>query len=268
MSKERNETTMTSKRIASLFYGAACYAVFLATFLYTIGFIGNLGVPNSIDSTPQIPLGPAVLVDTLLLGVFALQHSVMARQWFKRGLTKMISPAIERSTYVLLSSLALALMFWKWQPIEGMVWNVENSTGRVLIYSAYAFGWVTVLVATFLINHFDLFGLRQVWFYLLGKQYQAPGFRTPGLYAYVRHPLYLGWLFVFWSTPVMTTAHLLFAAATTAYILIAIQFEERDLRSFHRQYVDYSRRVPMLIPGFTRRSSEARGAVSQASGRG
>jgi methanethiol S-methyltransferase len=257
-----------SKRIASFFYGAACYAVFLGTFLYAIGFIGNLFVSKSIDSAPEIPLGPALLIDTLLLGVFAIQHSVMARQWFKRALTKMISPAIERSTYVLLSSLALVLLFWKWQPIEGTVWSVENYTGRVLIYAAYAFGWLTVLVATFLINHFDLFGLRQVWFYLWGEQYRAPGFRTPGPYAYVRHPLYVGWLFVFWSAPIMTSAHLLFAVATTAYILIAIQFEERDLRAFHHEYVDYARRVPMLIPTFARREPAPGRTVSHAGGRG
>jgi protein-S-isoprenylcysteine O-methyltransferase Ste14 len=257
-----------SKRIASFLYGAACYAVFLATFLYAIGFIGNLLVPRSIDVPPQTPLAVALFIDTLLLGVFAIQHSVMARQWFKRGMTKMISPAIERSTYVLLSSLALVLLFWKWQPIEGTVWSVENYTGRVLIYAAYAFGWLTVLVSTFLINHVDLFGLRQVWFYLRGRQYQPLGFRTPGPYAYVRHPLYVGWLFVFWSTPIMTSAHLLFAVATTTYILIAIQFEEHDLRSFHNEYVDYARRVPMLIPTFTRRQPQARRTVSHAGGRG
>jgi len=259
---------MTLKRIASLFYGAACYAVFLGTFLYAIGFIGNLMVSKSIDSTPQTSLGAALLVDTLLLGVFAIQHSIMARQWFKRGLTKLISPAIERSTYVLFSSLALLLMFWKWQPIEGTLWNVENSLGIALIYTAYVLGWLIVLVATFLINHFDLFGLRQVWFYVLGKQYRQPGFRTPGLYAYVRHPLYVGWLFVFWSTPVMTSAHLLFAVATTAYILIAIQFEEHDLRSMHSEYLDYSRRVPMLIPRLNSKPKEVRGTVSHAGGRG
>jgi methanethiol S-methyltransferase len=260
---------MTSKRIASIFYGAACYAVFLGTFLYAVGFIGNILVSKSLDSAPETPVGPALLIDTLLLGVFAIQHSVMARQWFKSGLTKLIPAHLERSTYVLFSSLALALLFWNWQPVEGTVWSVQNSIGRLLICTAYAFGWLTVLVATFLINHFDLFGLRQVWCYVRGRQYQPPGFRTPGLYAYVRHPLYVGWLFVFWSTPIMTSAHLLFAVATTAYILIAIQFEERDLRAFHREYVDYSRRVPMLIPALTRRrSQELRGTVSHAGGRG
>jgi len=258
---------MTSKRIASLFYGAACYAVFLGTFLYAIGFIGNLFVPKSIDSTPETPLGPALLIDTLLLGLFAIQHSVIARQWFKRGLAKLIPAHLERSTYVLLSSLALLLLFLKWQPIEGTLWSVENSLGSALIYAAYVFGWLTVLGATFLINHFDLFGLRQVWFYLRGQQYQPLGFRTPGPYAYVRHPLYVGWLLVFWSTPVMTSAHLLFAVATTVYILVAIQFEEHDLRASHREYVDYSRRVPMLIPALTRHRPEVRGTVSHASGR-
>jgi methanethiol S-methyltransferase len=257
---------MTSKRIASLFYGAACYAAFLGTFLYAIGFIGNLFVPNSIDSTPETPLGLALLIDTLLLAVFAIQHSVMARQWFKRGLTKLIPPHLERSTYVLLSSLALLLLFWKWQPIEGTLWSVENPLGRALIYASYVLGWLIVLVATFLINHFDLFGLRQVWLYVLGQQYQPLRFRTPGLYAYVRHPLYVGWLLVFWSTPVMTSAHLLFAIATTTYILVAIQFEEHDLRALHREYVDYSRRVPMLVPTFSRHRPEVQGTVSPASG--
>jgi protein-S-isoprenylcysteine O-methyltransferase Ste14 len=235
-------------RITAFLYGIACYVVFLATFLYAIGFLGNFLVPKSIDSAPQVPLMQALLINVALLGVFALQHSIMARQWFKSAWTQIVPVPVERSTYVLFSSLALILLFWLWQPMGGWIWNVENPTGRLVIEFLYAFGWLTVLVTTFLINHFDLFGLRQVWLYLAGRPYTQPGFRTPGPYRFVRHPLYVGWLLVFWSAPVMTSAHLVFAIATTAYILIAIQFEERDLMRFHQEYVDYRRRVPMMIP--------------------
>ena len=236
------------KRVVCFVYGAAAYAVFLGTFLYAIGFIGNIAVANSIDATPGAPLGRALLIDTLLLGVFAVQHSVMARQWFKRGLTKLLPEAVERSTYVLLSSLALILMFWKWEPIGGTVWSIESPAGRMLMWGAYAVGWKIVLAATFLINHFDLFGMRQVTLFLLGRKYEPLAFRTPGLYKMVRHPLYVGWVMVFWSTPVMTSAHLLFAVMTTAHILVAIQFEERDLKRMHPEYAAYAQRVPMMIP--------------------
>jgi protein-S-isoprenylcysteine O-methyltransferase Ste14 len=251
-----SRTTMI-KRITSFLYGAACYAIFLVTFLYAIGFIGNLVDAKSIDSKPVSSFGNALLVDLLLLGVFAVQHSLMARQWFKRGLTRVISPQIERSTYVLFSSLALLLLFWKWQPMGGTIWNIGNLAGRVSMYVLYAFGWLTVLATTFLIDHFDLFGLRQVWLYLLGRPYLPLGFRTPGPYRRVRHPLYVGWIFVFWSTPVMTGTHLLFAVATTTYILVAIRFEERDLRRSHREYADYARCVPMIVPTLRRASLPA-----------
>jgi len=236
------------KRIAVFLYGVVCYLVFFATFLYGMGFIGNFGVPKSIDSGPHRSFIYALAVNALLLKLFAVQHSVMARQWFKRVWTRLIPPPIERSTYVLFSSLALLLLFWRWEPMGKVIWDVENHTAQVLLYILYAAGWLTVLISTFLINHFDLFGLRQVWLYLRGIPYTELGFRTPGPYRIVRHPLYVGWLLVFWSAPLMTVAHLVFAIATTAYILVAIQFEERDLIQFHPEYADYRRRVPMLLP--------------------
>jgi len=247
-------------RICAFLYGFGCYLMFLAAFLYAIGFLGNLAVAKSIDSEAHLPFMQALTIDASLLGLFAIQHSVMARQWFKRAWTRIVPASVERSTYVLFSSLALLLLFWQWQPIGGAVWRVENPLGRFALYGLYAMGWLTVLVATFLINHFDLFGLRQVWLNLRGLPYTSLAFRTPGLYRHVRHPLYVGWLLVFWSTPVMTVAHLVFAIATTAYILVAIQFEERDLIRHHAEYAEYRRRVPMLLPFSTarhRKSPEA-----------
>jgi methanethiol S-methyltransferase len=246
------------QRLAVFLYGTVAYVIFLFTFLYAIGFLGNLFVPKSIDSPAQAPLGEAILINTLLLGLFAVQHSVMARSAFKRWLTGLVPQAMERSTYVLLSSLALLLLFWQWRPIGGVVWNIEDATGRALMYALFAGGWLVVLVTTFLINHFDLFGLRHVWLYLRGRPYTPLGFVTPGPYRYVRHPLYVGWLFAFWATPTMTVAHLFFAVATTAYILLAIQFEERDLVVIHGEdYTTYRRRVPMLIPRLRKSSVKA-----------
>jgi methanethiol S-methyltransferase len=235
-------------RIAAFLYGAVCYLAFLASFLYAVGFLGNFGVPKSIDSGPQLPFIQALAINLALLGVFALQHSIMARQWFKKAWTRIVPTAVERSTYVLFSSVAMFLLFWKWQPLGGVIWSVESAGGRLALYILFAAGWLLVLAATFFINHFDLFGLRQVWLYLLGRPYTSLKFSTPGLYRYVRHPLYVGWLLTFWAAPVMTAAHLVFALATTAYILIAIQFEERDLVRSHREYAEYRRRVPMLLP--------------------
>jgi protein-S-isoprenylcysteine O-methyltransferase Ste14 len=235
-------------RITAFFYGVVCYLVFFATFLYAMGFLGNLGVPKSIDSGPEAPFTRALAINVALLGLFALQHSVMARPWFKAAWTRIVPSPVERSTYVLFSSAALLLLFWKWQPMGGVIWNAGSSYGRLALNALYVAGWLTVLAATFLINHFDLFGLRQVWLHLRGRAYTQLEFRTPGLYRYVRHPLYVGWLLVFWSAPVMTAAHLVFAIATTAYILIAIQFEERDLIRAHAEYAEYRRRVPMILP--------------------
>jgi protein-S-isoprenylcysteine O-methyltransferase Ste14 len=237
------------KRIAAFTYGVVCYAIFFGTFLYAIGFVGDLFVPKSIDSAPESPLGQALLINALLLGLFAVQHSVMARPAFKRWWTRFVPKPVERSTYVLFSSLALIALFVHWQPIGGVIWDVQDPVGQAVLYGLFAFGWGLVLVATFLINHFDLFGLRQVWLYLRGKEYRPLNFGTPALYKVVRHPLYVGWFFAFWATPTMTVAHLFFALLTTAYILIAIRFEERDLVAEHGvRYSEYRKQVPMLVP--------------------
>ena len=236
-------------RITAFIYGVLCYLVFFGTFLYAVGFMGNLIVPKSIDSGRQEPFGVAVLIDTGLLLVFAIQHSVMARQWFKRAWTRFIPEPVERSTYVLISSLLLLLLFWQWRPLGGQLWNVENNAGRIALLAGFATGWFLVLISTFLINHFDLFGLRQVYYYLRGRQYSPVAFRTPALYRFVRHPLYLGWLLAFWSTPTMTATHLFFAIVTTGYILVAIQFEERDMIRFYGEtYRRYRQQIPMIIP--------------------
>jgi protein-S-isoprenylcysteine O-methyltransferase Ste14 len=240
------------KRVAIFAYGLICYAVFFATFLYALGFVGNLFVPRSIDGVPRTDFTTALLIDLGLLGVFAIQHSLMARPFFKRWFTRLISEPAERSTYVLFSSLALIALFAYWQPLGGIVWTVDGAVGRAILYTLFGFGWTLVLVATFLINHFDLFGLRQTWLQLRGVPYAPLKFGTPGPYRLVRHPLYVGWFFAFWATPVMTITHLVFALATTAYILIAIQLEERDLiDALGDDYRRYRERVPMIIP-FTR----------------
>jgi protein-S-isoprenylcysteine O-methyltransferase Ste14 len=237
------------KRILIFAYGLACYAVFLATFLYALGFVGNFVVPVTLDGETRLDTGLALAIDIGLLGLFALQHSLMARPFFKRWLTRLIPEPAERSTYVLFSSLALIVMFLCWQPLGGEVWDVKDPVWRAVLYALFAFGWLLVLVATFLINHFDLFGLRQVWLRLRDRPYQPLEFGTPGPYKLVRHPLYLGWLCAFWATPTMTGTHLLFAFMTTAYILVAIQLEERDLvEALGDDYVQYRRKVPMIVP--------------------
>ncbi|HJT99450.1 MAG TPA: isoprenylcysteine carboxylmethyltransferase family protein [Rhodanobacteraceae bacterium] len=240
------------KRSLVFVYGVLCYAVFFCTYLYAIGFVGNVLVPLSIDSPPRGGFVSSLLVDAGLLLAFALQHSVMARPAFKRWWTRFVPAPAERSTYVLASSLALIALFAWWRPLGGVVWSVADPFSVAVLYGLCAFGFLLVLVSTFLISHFDLFGLRQVWLHLVGKPYTPIGFRTPGPYRLVRHPLYVGWLFAFWATPMMTLAHFVFALATTVYILVAIQLEERDLvSSLGDSYRDYRKRVPMLVP-FTR----------------
>ncbi len=236
-------------RVAALIYGLVCYVMFLGVYLYAIGFMGNFVVPKTIDSGADGPLAQAILINLLLLGVFAIPHSVMARPTFKRWWTKMVPKAIERSTYVLVSNLALILLFWQWRPMGGMIWNVENSIGRTILWGLFGLGWLLVLLSTLQINHLDLFGMRQVWLYFRGKPYTPVKLATPVFYRHVRHPLYAGWITAFWATPTMTAAHLVFAIGTTAYILIAIPFEERNLVEDHGEgYVEYRKRTPMLIP--------------------
>jgi protein-S-isoprenylcysteine O-methyltransferase Ste14 len=237
------------KRILFFAYGSFAYVVFLGTFLYAIAFIGNFGTPTAIDGPATVPFLTALAIDAGLLALFAVQHSVMARRWFKERWTMIVPKPIERATYVLLSSLALILLFREWRPMGEVVWSVGDPVARIILLGLFAFGWGLVLVSTFLINHFDLFGLRQVWLYLRDQPYSPLRFRTPGPYRLVRHPLYVGWLFAFWATPIMTGAHLVFAIATTAYILLAIRWEERDLVSQHgTAYEQYRRSVSMLIP--------------------
>jgi protein-S-isoprenylcysteine O-methyltransferase Ste14 len=236
------------RRTLVLGYAAAAYALFLITSTYACGFVGNLGTPTALDGEPRGPLAEALAVDLGLLALFALQHSGMARPRFKRLLTRFIPEPAERATYSLASSLALLLLFWQWRGVPGTVWEVSTPAARVAIHVLFAVGWLTVLATTFLINHFDLFGLRQAWLYFRGVPYAPVPFRTPGPYRLVRHPLYVGWLIVFWATPVMSAAHLLFAVGVTAYILVAVRLEERDLIAAFPEYADYRRRVPLLVP--------------------
>jgi protein-S-isoprenylcysteine O-methyltransferase Ste14 len=242
------------KKFIFLLYGIVAYIIFFGTFCYAVGFVSALIVPKHIDSVPESPLAYALLVNAGLLSLFALQHSIMARPAFKRWWTKFVPVPIERSTYVLLASLCLLLLFWYWQPLGGVIWQVESETARIVLQSLCLLGFGIVLIATFLINHFDLFGLRQVWLYFIGEKYEHLPFRTPLFYKYVRHPLYLGFMIAFWATPTMTAAHLFFAVMTTGYMLTAIQFEENDLiKQFGAKYEEYKRSAPMLIP-FTKAS--------------
>lgn len=237
-------------RILALAYAAVCYAAFLLVFLYAIGFVAALGVPKHIDNGPAAPWPTALAIDAGLLLLFAVQHSVMARPGFKRWWTRIVPVSVERSTYVLASSLALALLFWQWRPLPAIVWQAEGAA-RQALYALSACGWLIVLLGTFLINHFELFGLRQAWFHARGL---APERDVPfverAFYRIVRHPLMLGFLVAFWAAPTMTAGHLLFAVATTGYILVAVKLlEERDLVAYYGDtYRAYQRRVPMLLP--------------------
>ena len=241
------------KRSLIFIYGVVSYALFFAVFLYSIGFIGNIFVPKSIDSAATGPLGISLLINVGLLALFAVQHSVMARPAFKRWLTKFIPEPIERSTYVLLSTLCLGLLMWQWAPVGGVIWNVTNNWSAITLTSLYLASWVFLLYATFLINHFDLFGLSQVTYALRNKPQPEQGFITPALYRVVRHPIYTGWLGIMWFTPTMTATHLLFAVISTLYILVGIKLEERDLDKIHPEYQQYKEQVPSLIPSPRRR---------------
>ena len=237
-----------SVRVAALAYGVGCYLIFLACLGYAVVFVGGFLPEHSLDGPRSAALPTAMLIDLALLALFAIQHSVMARPAFKRWWVRHVPEALERSTYVLLSSLALFAVFVFWQPLGGVVWQLEKPLFMAVFYGGYAFGWVLVLTASLSIDHFDLFGLRQVWFRFMNEPYRPVVFRAPFLYRLVRHPLYLGWLFVFWSTPTMTISHLCFAVAMTVYLFVGIWFEERDLARAHPEYAAYKARTPMILP--------------------
>ena len=245
------------KRLAVLLFGAAAYAGFLGVFLYAIGFVGNFLTPTRLDAAAEHGFAGAAAINLALLSLFALQHSVMARPWFKKWWTQFVPEPMERSVYVLASNVAMILLFWQWRPMGFVIWDVQHPAARAALYALFAAGWLTVLWTTFLINHFDLFGLRQVWLYFRGRPYTPVPFSTPGPYRFVRHPMYIGWMTAFWATPTMTAAHLAFAVVVTTYILIAIRLEETDLvATLGRDYASYRNRVPMLVPSVAAESAE------------
>ncbi|MGB1312738.1 MAG: methanethiol S-methyltransferase [Bizionia paragorgiae] len=245
------------KKSMIFIYGILAYVIFLITFLYAIGFVGNMVVPKAIDSGTELALLPSIVINVILLSVFALQHSIMARPAFKKWFTKIISPAMERSTYILLSSLALLLIYWQWQPITTIVWETHNKISVTLMTGLFFLGWTIVLLSTFMINHFELFGLAQIFNNLKNRQTPNPKFQTNFLYKIVRHPIMLGFLIAFWATPRMTVGHLMFTIVTTLYILIAVKYlEEKDLKkAIGEKYETYQKEVPMLIP-FTKRKKK------------
>jgi len=237
------------KRTLALGYGIVAYVLFLGTFLYAIAFVGNLRVPITVDSGRSAPALEAVVIDALLLGLFAVQHSVMARPAFKQKWTRLVTWHLERTTFVLAATLALALILWQWRPIPAVIWDVRGTVLGGALTALFWVGWGILLWSTFLIDHFELFGLEQVWTLVKAREFHRPAFKTPLFYQWVRHPIYLGFLIAFWSAPVMTAGHLLFSIATSGYILVGVYFEERDLvRAFGEVYIEYKRRVPMLIP--------------------
>ena len=245
------------KGLAALIYGLFAYLGFVGILLYTIGFLGGFVVPKTINSGPETPFALALAINIALLVVFALQHSIMARPGFKKWWTQTLPQPIERSTYVFLSNVVMVLLLWLWRPMPGVIWDVQNSVGSTVLWILFGGGWCLLLATSWVIDHFDLFGLRQVYLYARGKTYKPPHFKESLFYKTVRHPLMVGWLLGFWSTPHMTVGHLVFAIGTTVYILVAIQIEEHDLVKFHGEdYVDYRRRVPMLIPFLPKRRGE------------
>ncbi|MBI3860800.1 MAG: isoprenylcysteine carboxylmethyltransferase family protein [Planctomycetia bacterium] len=237
------------QRIAFFIYGVTGHLLFLATYAWLAVFVGNFVVHHSVDSPPSHSIGLAIIVDLGLIVLFGLQHSTMARPAFKAIWTRIVPQPIERATYVHAANIATAFLIWQWRAIDVVVWDVQNPVGRWLLYGLFAAGWLMVPAVTLMINHFDLFGTRQVWLYLKGQEYEALPFRTPMLYSKVRHPLYVGWFIAFWATPTMTAGHLLLASGMTAYILVAVVFEERDLIAhFGQRYLEYRNRVPMFFP--------------------
>lgn len=237
------------KRTLAVLYGVFAYAFFFATFLYAIGFVGSVFVPKSVDTGAKSPTLVAVAIDAALLSLFAVQHSIMARRGFKKRWTRIVSWHIERTTFVVAATSCLALLLWQWRPLPQPVWDVRGTTLASVLVVLFWIGWAILLLSTFLINHFELFGLQQVWSYFRHKEFHPPAFKTPAFYRMVRHPIYLGFVIAFWSAPLMTVGHLLFSVATTGYILVGIWFEERDLMHyFGERYREYRARVPMLIP--------------------